>query len=68
MTDNLSRFKPDALLKQVFPDLDDDEVAETIFLARVRSYPADTLLVTEGAEGDIFYIIGEGDGACDQTR
>jgi two-component system sensor histidine kinase VicK len=53
-------FKPEALLRKVFPDLDDASIEETIFLARVRTYESGATIVKEGEEGDVFFIIGEG--------
>lgn len=50
-----------ALLQDVFPGLQDDAAAELLLLARVKTYPADTLLCVEGAYEDVFYIIGEGE-------
>ena len=53
-------FKPEALLRQVFPDLNDQVLEETAFLSRVRTYEAGSIIVREGEEGDVFFIVGEG--------
>src|SRR5688572_7496941 len=59
-------IEPKALLKQLFPELDDAALAEVTRLARVRTYPADTILCHEGVEEDIFYILGAGQDVITQ--
>src|SRR5579862_7375982 len=54
------RFKPDAVLRKVFPGLEGDALIETLFMSRIRSFPENTVIVREGEEGDVFYILGEG--------
>ncbi len=53
-------IEPQALLKQVFPNMEQDALAEMVRYARLNSYPPNTLLCREGAEESVFYIIGEG--------
>jgi signal transduction histidine kinase len=52
--------EPIALLQQVFPGMAEDALMQMAQLAQVRTYPPDTLLCQEGAEEEVFYIIGEG--------
>ncbi|MCC7450880.1 MAG: cyclic nucleotide-binding domain-containing protein [Anaerolineae bacterium] len=52
--------EPVSLLQQVFPGMAEDALHEMAQLARLRTYPAQTLLCREGAEENTFYIIGEG--------
>jgi signal transduction histidine kinase len=58
--------EPKALLKQLFPVMDDAALAEITRLARMRTYPADTILCHEGVEEDIFYILGAGQAVITQ--
>ncbi len=53
-------FDTEALLRQVFPGMDELALQGMVRLAKVCTYPADTLLCREGAEEEIFYILGEG--------
>lgn len=53
-------FDTEALLRQVFPGMDELALQGMIRLAKVHTYPPDTLLCREGAEEEIFYILGEG--------
>jgi signal transduction histidine kinase len=53
-------IEPKALLKQVFPTMEQDALAEMVRYARLNSYAPGTLLCREGAEESVFYIIGEG--------
>src|SRR5438045_4802428 len=53
-------FDTEALLRQVFPGMDELALQGMIRLAKVHTYPPDTLLCREGAEEEVFYIIGEG--------
>jgi signal transduction histidine kinase len=48
------------LLKQVFPAMEEDTIAEMARFARLKAYQTGTLLCTEGADESVFYIIAEG--------
>ena len=48
------------ILHQVFPGLDEIDVAELANVAELRTYPADTVLCHEGHAEEIFYIIISG--------
>lgn len=48
------------LLRQVFPGLNDDELAELASVAQVRTYPPDTILCHEGKYEYTLYIILKG--------
>ncbi len=51
---------PTRLLQEVFPGLSAEAVNELLRLARVRTYPAGTLLCEEGSYEGIFYVIAAG--------
>lgn len=53
-------FDPIKLLKQVFPGMSDVAVRQMAALAKTTTYPPGTVLCHEGAEEEVFYIIGEG--------
>jgi signal transduction histidine kinase len=53
-------FDTETLLRQVFPGMDELALQGMVRLAKTRTYPPDTLLCREGAEEEVFYIIGEG--------
>src|SRR5579859_2848003 len=53
-------FDAESLLRQVFPGMADDALGEMAQLAKMNTYPPDTVLCHEGAEEQVFYIIGEG--------
>ncbi len=53
-------IEPKILLKQVFPAMNEDTLTEMIRYARMKTYAPQTLLCIEGAEENVFYIIGEG--------
>ena len=48
------------LLKHTFPDLADELLDQLATVARVTSYPIETVLCHEGKHEDVFYIIVEG--------
>ena len=52
-----------ATLHEVFPDLDDQVIAEVADLIRVKTYPPDTLICKEGAYENEFYLIVDGEVA-----
>jgi signal transduction histidine kinase len=52
--------EPKTLLKQVFPNMEEEALAEMTRYARLNNYPPGTLLCKEGAEENVFYIIGDG--------
>src|SRR5690349_20971862 len=58
--------EPVSLLKQVFPGMAEDALIQMGHLAKVQTYPAGTLLCHEGAEEEVFYIVGEGQVAITQ--
>ncbi len=58
--------EPVSLLQQVFPGMAEDALHEMAQLARLCTYPANTLLCREGAEENTFYIIGEGQAVITQ--
>jgi signal transduction histidine kinase len=49
-----------AILRQVFPDLSEEGLAELASVAELRTYPPGTILCHEGRVEDIFYIIVDG--------
>ncbi len=49
------------LLQKAFPEVDTDTLADIAPLARVETYPTDTVLCYEGDIGDKFYLISEGE-------
>lgn len=49
------------LLQKAFPEVDTETLADIAPLARIQSYPADTILCHEGDIGDRFYLISEGE-------
>src|SRR5260221_6581597 len=53
-------FDPLALLRQVFPGMDDDVLQGMASLAKETTYPPDTWLCHEGEMEEVFYIMGEG--------
>ena len=53
-------IEPTALLRQVFPGMTEDALSQMAQLAQVRTYPPQTYLCREGAEEEVFYILGEG--------
>ena len=53
-------IEPIRLLKEVFPGIDDDVLAQAIHDARQVSYPSGTVLCREGAEESIFYLLADG--------
>src|SRR5437764_1127244 len=53
-------IEPLELLKRVFPSLNDQELAEFIELAQLKTYPPNTVLCHEGAYEHVFYLISEG--------
>ena len=53
-------FDPVELLRSVFPGMADESLLDMAQIARSTRYPAGTLLCHEGAEEEVFYIIGEG--------
>jgi signal transduction histidine kinase len=52
--------EPITLLKQVFPGMADEALVQMAWMTRVQTYPPETMLCREGAEEDVFYIVGEG--------
>jgi signal transduction histidine kinase len=53
-------IEPLDLLKRVFPSLPLSDLAELLKLARLRSYPANTVLCAEGAYEKVLYLLSEG--------
>jgi signal transduction histidine kinase len=53
-------IEPISLLRQVFPGMTEDALMQMVALAHVRTYPPQTVLCREGAEEEVFYILGEG--------
>jgi signal transduction histidine kinase len=53
-------FDPVMLLRQVFPLMDEDILQAVARIARKATYPPDYVLCHEGAEEEVFYIVGEG--------
>lgn len=51
---------PKSLLKQVFPSLEEDALTEMARYSRTNTYPEGTLLCTEGALENVFYVLAEG--------
>lgn len=49
------------LLQKAFPEVDTTTLADIAPLARIETYPADTVLCYEGDIGDKFYLISEGE-------
>jgi signal transduction histidine kinase len=58
--------EPISLLKQVFAGMSDEALVQMAWMTQVRTYPPDTVLCHEGAEEDVFYIIGEGQVSISQ--
>ncbi len=52
--------EPISLLKQVFPGMSDEALVQMAWMTHIRTYPPETVLCHEGAEEDVFYIVGEG--------
>src|SRR5262245_58215598 len=52
--------EPISLLKQVFAGMSDEALVQMAWLTQIRTYPPETILCHEGAEEDVFYIVGEG--------
>lgn len=48
------------VLRQVFPGIEDEDLAELASVAELRTYPAGTILCREGEAEDTFYIIVSG--------
>jgi signal transduction histidine kinase len=53
-------MEPLELLRHVFPSLNEQEVEHLASLAKVNTYPPDTILCQEGAYEDVFYLIADG--------
>ncbi|MEP7284381.1 MAG: ATP-binding protein [Chloroflexota bacterium] len=53
-------FDSITLLKQVFPGMSDDALLQMAQIAKRTAYPANTMLCHEGADEEVFYIVGEG--------
>lgn len=53
-------IEPLELLKRVFPSLPLADLAELLKLARLRHYPANTILCIEGAYEKVLYLVSEG--------
>lgn len=51
---------PIQLLKDTFPNLDDDDVHMLSQAARARTYPQGAIICREGEPGSTLYILGEG--------
>lgn len=49
------------LLQKAFPDVDTETLSDIAPLARIQTYPADTILCREGDRGDRFYLISSGE-------
>lgn len=49
------------LLKKAFPDVADDDLLGLAEMARLETYPPDTVLTREGEPGDRFYLISDGE-------
>lgn len=58
--DNAPTFDKVPLLRLAFKGLEEDELQEMAALTRLCTYPPDHILCEEGVEGDIFYIIADG--------
>jgi CRP-like cAMP-binding protein len=48
------------VLRQMFPGMEEDDLAELASIAELRTYPADTVLCHEGQSEDTFYAIVSG--------
>ena len=48
------------ILHQVFPGLEEEDLAELASVAQLRTYPPDTILCHEGYVEETFYVIVEG--------
>ena len=53
-------IEPIELLERAFPALAFKELRHLAGLAKVRTYPADTVLCHEGAYEQTFYLISDG--------
>ncbi|MBN1953494.1 MAG: cyclic nucleotide-binding domain-containing protein [Anaerolineae bacterium] len=53
-------MEPSAALRKAFPGLPEKDVAELTSVARVRTYPAGTILCHEGRVEDTFYLVVSG--------
>lgn len=51
---------PQMLLRSAFPGMDENALSEMARLAMINTYPADTVLCHEGAEEEVFYLLGDG--------
>ncbi len=51
---------PAAVLRQAFPDLPDEDVAELAAVAQAKTYPPGVILCHEGRVEDTFYVIVSG--------
>src|SRR5258706_8060615 len=51
---------PQLLLKYAFPGMDEVALVEMAELAKMSTYPVDTVLCHEGVEEEVFYLLAEG--------
>ena len=55
------KIDPVEVLQQAFPDLSNSQLAPLAILTQERSFPAGELICREGAFGETFYVISQGE-------